>query len=115
MLHYILAFIILVHGFIHLLGFAHELQLKSEEDEELTINRLGYAGVENLVSILWIISYALFLAAVVLFILYIPSWWMPAAAGVLLSQILIILDWHEAKYGTITNIIILLAIIPFVS
>jgi hypothetical protein len=112
MLHYIFAFVILVHGFIHLLGFAHELQFT--EDDTLTANNKFLSGpAKKLVSILWIISYALFLAAVTLFILYIPAWYVPAIVGVILSQVLIILDWHEARFGTITNITILFVIVFF--
>ena len=112
MLHFIFAFVVLVHGFVHLLGFAHELQFK--EDEELSVKTLSkFKGFEKLESFLWLSAYALFLAAVILFMFYAPSWWIFATIGVLLSQILIFLDWQEAKYGTITNIIIVLVIIPF--
>ena len=112
MLHFIFAFIVLVHGFIHLLGFAHELQFK--EDEQLSVNTVSkFKGLEKIESILWLSAYALFLAAVILFMFYVPSWWIFAAVGVLLSQTLIFLDWEEAKYGSVTNIIIVLVIIPF--
>ena len=37
-------------------------------------------------------------------------WWMLALPAVILSQVLIFLDWNEAGYGTIANIIIVLAI-----
>lgn len=112
MLHFIFAFILLAHGIIHLLGFAHQLQCK--DDEQLPLNQItAFKGFEKTESALWLSAYALFLAAVVLFILYVPSWWIFAALGVLLSQILIIADWQEAKHGTITNVGIVLAIIPF--
>ena len=92
------------------MGFAHELQFTVEERN---LNNKALAGTEKVVSVLWFVAYALFLCAVIFFLLYSPLWWIYAAAGVVVSQILIILDWHEAKYGTITNIIILLVIIPF--
>src|SRR6478609_7558136 len=98
MLHFIFAFVVLVHGFVHLLGFAHELQFKG--DEELSVKTLSkFKGFEKLESLLWLFAYALFLAAVILFMFYAPSWWIFATIGVLLSQILIFLDWQEAKYG----------------
>jgi hypothetical protein len=112
MLHYFFALILLVHSFIHVLGFAHELQFKLEDDgyngKDLETNRR-----EKLVSAVWLISYLLFLGAVILYLLFVHHWWIPAAVGVVLSQTLIFLDWNEAKYGTVTNIIIMLVIIPF--
>jgi hypothetical protein len=33
-------------------------------------------------------------------------YWIPSFVGLVLSQILIILYWHDAKYGTIANIIL---------
>ncbi|TVQ42721.1 MAG: hypothetical protein EA362_12880 [Saprospirales bacterium] len=37
-------------------------------------------------------------------------WWMPTILTVVISQTLIILDWKEASYGTIANLIIILAV-----
>lgn len=114
MLQFIFAVIILAHGFIHLMGFGHELNFAEEDDATGTSNNVSTSFLDDKVmGLLWLISYGLFLTAVILLIMYIPHWWIAAAAGVLLSQTLIFLDWQEAKYGTITNIIILLAIIPF--
>jgi hypothetical protein len=113
MLHFIFAFIVLVHGFLHLLGFAHELTFTLDDEEGMTAGNVGGQVPERMTSVMWLISYCLFLVAAVLFIVYTSWWWMPAALGVLLSQILILSDWNEAKYGTITNVLIVLVIITF--
>ncbi|MCW3112285.1 MAG: hypothetical protein JWR18_681 [Segetibacter sp.] len=113
MLHFIFAFIVLIHGFIHLLGFAHELAFT--EDDEVRFHPISrFKGFAKIESVLWFATYGLFLAAAILFMFYAHSWWLVATAGVVLSQTLIILDWEEAKYGTITNILISLVITSFV-
>jgi len=99
---------------VHLMAYAHELKLT--EDEEMRISSSDvFRGIEKIESILWLVTYSLLVCSVILFLLYISWWWIITAAGVLLSQTLIILDWHEAKYGTITNIIIVLVIISFLA
>ena len=112
MLHYFFAIILLTHSFIHLMAYAHELKL-TDEDEVPVAHKGAFKGIEKIESVLWLVTYSIFICAVVLFLLYVPFWWMVAAAGVALSQTLIFLDWHEAKYGTISNLIVLLVIISF--
>jgi len=46
-----------------------------------------------------------------LFLFRWPAWWILAIAAVLLSQILIITEWHDARFGTIANLMIAIAII----
>jgi hypothetical protein len=90
------------------MGFAHQLRFSDEdngETEDISTSTLKQKDI------FWIVSYALFLTTAILFMLYNHYWWIPAVAGVLLSQILIIVNWQEAKYGTITNIIILMSIV----
>jgi hypothetical protein len=38
-------------------------------------------------------------------------WWMPAAVAVVLSQVLIVVQWHDARFGTIANVLLLIAVI----
>jgi hypothetical protein len=69
--------------------------------EQLMQNISKPAGV------LWLACAALFLLSAVLFLLKIDVWWMIGIAAVMLSQILIIISWSDAKAGTIANVIIL--------
>jgi hypothetical protein len=94
------------------MGFSHQLQL-TEREELPTDDIIASKEAKKVLSLLWFVPYALFLATLILFMLYSDSWWKTGVTGVLLSQILIILDWHEAKYGTLVNILILTAIIAF--
>ncbi|MFN3874059.1 MAG: DUF6544 family protein [Ignavibacterium sp.] len=103
---WLLFFVIVVHALIHLLGF-----LKSFQFAE--INQLTQ-HISKPMGILWLIAIVLLLLSAILFITEKDIWWQPAFAGVLISQILIILFWQDAKFGTIPNVIILLvAIVAF--
>lgn len=98
--------IVIIHALIHLLGFLKAFQLA--EINQLTQN------ISRPMGILWLIALILFLAAAIQFISNHDLWWITALAAVILSQVLIILFWQDAKFGTITNLIILLvAIVAF--
>ena len=103
MLKYIFAFIILIHGLIHFMGFA---------------KAFGYGNITQLTkhiskpaALLWLIIAFLFLVAVLLFLLKKETWPYIAITAVVISQILIITVWKDAKFGTITNVIVLLVAI----
>lgn len=96
----ILLFLIFLHGFIHLLGFLKAFNFA--EIHQLTQNISKPNGI------LWLVSAVLFVVAGVLFFHNKDSWWMVAAAAVLISQYVIFTSWQDAKFGTIANVIILL-------
>lgn len=99
-------FIVIIHAIIHLLGFLKAFQLA--EINQLTQN------ISKPMGILWLIALILFLAAAIQLISNHDLWWITALAAVILSQVLIIIFWQDAKFGTIPNIIILfVAIIAF--
>ncbi|GAA5225387.1 hypothetical protein GCM10025777_60180 [Membranihabitans marinus] len=56
-------------------------------------------------------TFVLFAITVVLLIAQYNYWWIIGIVGVILSQFLIINYWVDAKFGTIANVIILLATI----
>ncbi|HMN49926.1 MAG TPA: hypothetical protein PKD67_12350, partial [Ignavibacteriaceae bacterium] len=98
--------VVFIHGMIHILGFLKAFQLA--EINQLTQN------ISKPMGILWLIALILFLIAAIQFISNHDLWWITALAAVILSQVLIILFWQDAKFGTIPNIIILLvAIVSF--
>ncbi len=103
---WILFFLVIIHAVIHLLGFLKAFGFA--EINQLTQN------ISKPIGILWLIALILFLIAAIQFISNHDLWWITALAAVILSQVLIILFWQDAKFGTITNIIILLvAIVSF--
>ena len=103
MLRVLLLILLALHGSIHLMGFSKSIN--PESFSQLKQSATAFQGI------LWLIATILFLGAAVLFLLHKNFWWLIALAAVVLSQYLIILFWNEAKFGTIANILIVMAII----
>src|SRR5690606_32297510 len=96
-----IAFLLLVlfHGLIHVLGFVKGFELS--EVKALTLPVSKPQGV------VWLVAAFLFLTYGVLYLLNSRYAWLPGLVAVVLSQLLIVLFWKEAKFGTIPNGIIL--------
>lgn len=111
MLKYVFITLLLLHGFIHLIGFVSGFGL-------MQLN--GFTGktlfaVSNqsmrLMAMLWLSACVLFIITATGFAMNKQWWWAIGAFSIVLSQILIIIYWKDAKAGTIANIIILLPVI----
>lgn len=99
-------FLIIIHAFIHILGFLKGFNIAE-------INQLTQQ-ITKLNGILWLTAFLLLLLSAIMFITNSNIWWLPAVIGMILSQILIIQFWSDAKFGTIPNIIIfLVALVAF--
>ena len=103
MLKIFLLILLFIHGMIHILGFLKAFQFA--EINQLTQN------ISKPIGIFWLIALILFFAAAIQLISNNDLWWITALIAVILSQVLIILFWQDAKFGTIANIIILLSVI----
>jgi hypothetical protein len=103
MLNIIFIIITTVHGLVHLMGFMKAFDLA--KIPQLTANISKHVGVA------WLAAFALFLFSSGLFIAKKEWWWLFTFIAVILSQILIITSWQDAKFGTIPNLIILLVVI----
>ncbi|MBL7924691.1 MAG: hypothetical protein JNL88_10880 [Bacteroidia bacterium] len=97
----LLVMLIFVHGGLHLLGF---------------VKAFGFSEVKQLAQpiskrrgMLWLIAALLFLTAATIFALRQSYWWWPAGLALLLSQLLIFSSWQDARYGTLANLLILVA------
>jgi hypothetical protein len=99
----IFTFILVIHGLIHLMGFMKAFKLAEISQLKQSISKPA--------GIFWLLSTILFLGVAVFYVLDKKWWWMLALTAILISQIIIILSWQDAKFGTIANIIILIAII----
>jgi hypothetical protein len=53
----------------------------------------------------------LFLAATVLFVAAPAWWWAPAAPALVISEVLIVTSWDDAKFGTVANVIVLVPLV----
>ena len=99
MLKYIFIIITLFHCLIHFIGFAKAYSYGNIT--QLTRYISKPAGS------IWLITAIVFVVAVILFLLKKESWPYIAFVAAIISQILIITVWKDAKFGTILNIIIL--------
>jgi hypothetical protein len=103
--------LIVVHGALHLLGFLKAWGLAAlPQMNGRTIILLG-APATRVVGTLWLLAAAVLLIAAALHIAARESWWIAGAVGLLLSQALIILAWPDAKFGTVANVFILIAVL----
>ena len=59
--------------------------------------------------LLWLLACFTIFVSLVLYLLERPWWWLIASVSILISQILIILYWHDTKYATLINLVILIA------
>ncbi|MGB4843040.1 MAG: DUF6544 family protein [Ferruginibacter sp.] len=99
----IIALLILLHGLIHLMGFA---------------KAFGYGNITQFtkdiskpLGLFWLMAAILFIIAAVLIFLKKDIWWVYSTIAVLISQYLIFNSWQDAKSGTVANIIIIIFII----
>jgi hypothetical protein len=95
--------LILVHGLIHLMGFAKAF--KYAELSQLT------GEISRPVGLLWLLCSLAFVAAGALLLLDGEAWWWLAAPALVLSQGLIFSSWRDAKFGTLANLVVLVPVI----
>lgn len=101
------AILIILHALLHLLGFVKEFKLAqvSQLSGDTLVQLSDVA--RHVAGALWMIACLVFLVAAGQYLRGADSWWIWALAAVILSQVLIVLYWHDAKAGTVANIIIL--------
>ena len=95
--------LVLIHGLIHILGFLKAFDLV--DLNELTIPVTTPAGL------IWLVIALLFLTYGILNYIGLKYVWIIGSIAVLLSQLLVIYYWKDAKFATIPNIIILVAVL----
>lgn len=102
MLRFFFIALLLLHGLIHVMGFAKAFDYGNITQLQKEISKpLG---------IIWLATSLLFIATAVMFYSK-TAWWQPGLAAVLLSQILIITSWQDAKFGTPANVIIAVVLV----
>lgn len=108
-----LTVLLIAHGALHLLGFVKWWPLS-------TISQLHSPTPAALVSSpansrtfasYWLLACLLLLAAAFLLSQGNRDWYQAAFAGLILSQILIVFAWRDAKFGTMPNLLVLVPVI----
>lgn len=96
------AFLIIVflHGLIHSFGFLKGFDLK--EIKELTI------PISRPVALIWLAAALLFILFGILYLSNNRYAWTIGFIAVVVSQMLIVLYWKDAKVGTLPNVLILM-------
>jgi energy-coupling factor transporter transmembrane protein EcfT len=104
----IFTFFLLLHGTIHLMGWAKAFDFVKVTQIHKPISKLQ--------GIIWLMVFILFFLAAFFYLLHKNWWCIICIIAIIISQCLIIIHWQDAKYGTILNFIFLLfAIIQYAS
>jgi hypothetical protein len=90
----------LLHGLIHFMGFSKAFDYGTWP--------LLIRDISKPMGILWFVAGFLFFLTVAIYLIKKDSWVYIAFIALFLSQLLIINNWNEAKFGTVANAIILI-------
>jgi hypothetical protein len=99
----VLIILVLIHGLIHVMGFVKAYNLAEMKQLTKPISRPN--------GILWLMTACLFLLAAACLFFKLQLWWIPASLAILFSQLMIIISWKDAKFGTIANLLIIIPVI----
>ncbi len=95
--------LLLVHGSIHFMGFAKAFGLA--ELPQLT------QPISKGLGLVWLITGFAFVLSAVMLIATPSAWWAVGAISIVLSQVIVIYFWSDAKFGTLANILIFLGVV----
>ncbi len=101
MLRIALLIIILLHGLIHVMGFAKAFGFGKMQQLTLPISKIT--------GLLWLLTAIFFVMAAFMIWQHKQGWFLIAILAVMLSQTVIVMSWQDAKAGTLANIVILIA------
>lgn len=91
---------VLLHALIHILGFVKGFGIR--EVKELTL------PITKPMGLLWLTATFLLVVYTILYLAHSRHAWLIGLIAVAVSQVLIILFWKDARFGTLPNIVILL-------
>ncbi len=98
-----LLILIVIHGIIHLFGFFKAFGISE-------FNAITHS-ISKSYGVVWLLVFFLFGLTVILNLIQSDYWWLSGFLAVILSQLLIINYWSNAKFGTLVNLIILMAVL----
>ncbi|HPI78925.1 MAG: hypothetical protein M9954_08880 [Cyclobacteriaceae bacterium] len=102
-MRYVLSLILLAHGLVHLMGFTKAFGLGRMAQLTRQISRIEGTA--------WLVASTLFVLGGLLFFLENGYWPIVVLAAIVVSQLLIAVAWKDAKFGTLVNGILLVAVI----
>src|SRR5688572_6088961 len=99
----LLTVMLVLHGLVHLLGVVAAFDLV---DLGVPLEPIG-----PLAGLGWLLAGLLFVGAAAAVVRAPRTWWIPALAAIIVSQIVIAVSWNDARAGTVPNVAFLLAAI----
>jgi hypothetical protein len=99
----VFAFVLVVHGLIHLLGFAKAFGLADLPQLTQPISPLLGTG--------WLLAALLFVSAAAALFLWPRGWWAIGACAIVVSMLVIVPSWTDARFGAIGNLIALVGVV----
>lgn len=106
MFRYLFAFLLLIHGLIHLMGFVSQWHLTASNPMTGKTLIPVSAVMSTFLTRLWLVTCLGFLLALIGYLLRREGWLAVTACCVILSQVLIVIYWPDAKAGTLVNLLI---------
>jgi hypothetical protein len=98
-----LIILLVLHGLIHLMGFVKAFGLADVSALTMAISKpLG---------LFWLLACLLFLAAAAGVFFHKSEWWLLGLPALFLSQALIISSWKDARFGSLANLLVVLAVV----
>ena len=98
-----LAVLLVVHGLIHLLGFAKAFGLADLDALRQPISPAS--------GVVWLCAAVLFIATAYALFAWPRVWWMIGAAALVVSVVAILPSWSDAKFGLVPNLIVAVAVL----
>jgi len=95
--------LIAVHALIHLMGFAKAFEFAAFPQLTQPISRL--------MGLVWLLAAVLTLASVVAVFAWPRWWWALGGAALLVSQVVVLTSWRDARFGTGANLIFLVGVL----
>ncbi len=99
-----------IHGLFHLLGVVHWWGLADLPMSGRTLLPADWA-FDQVFGLLWLVVTLALVVAAARRVLGRESWWVAGAAGLLLSQVLIVIQWDDAGVGTVPNVLLALVVV----
>ena len=96
-----LALLLAAHGLIHLLGFARAFEVADMPQLQPISRFLGG---------LWLAAGCLFLFAATALVVWPRGWWAIGAGAVVMSTVVIVPAWSDAKFGMLANVLVLIGV-----
>lgn len=99
----VFATLLVVHGLIHLLGFAKSFGLAE-------LPQLAHP-IPPLPGLLWLVATLLYLLTAVALFVWPRWWWAIGACAIAVSTIVIIPSWSDAKFGALADLIVFVGVV----